>query len=113
MDTTLETVAREYTLRDGIITDPGRYEGEPWYVVVLAEEWEGGADETLYDGETPIDVWFVDSEMRTAFDLDPDTYALALSYSDQGFAYVEHLTEAQYFAGVADLEAQSEDGGDE
>ena len=98
-----------YKLRDGVITSPGRYEGEPWYVVVLAEEWEGRGDETVYDGDVPLDIWTVTPEMRRAFELDPDCAYLALSYTNEGFAQVDHLTEHEYLIGVAALEAQGEE----
>lgn len=61
-------VAAEYTLTDrGTVSSPGKFEGEPWYVVAL---WglvlDGGAD--METGEDPSVSWFrVDSNLTDLF----------------------------------------------
>jgi len=90
---------REYAgmLReDGLtIRGPGKFEGEPLYIL---EFWEGmmsgGGDETLYFGpEGEAEVFIITDEDRSEWPELEDTYAVALWTSEQGFANLEHFAD--------------------
>lgn len=94
----------------GYVDSPGKFEGEPIEVLYFHDlVMNGASDETLYDGETPIDVFFVDEEDRVLWDLDPEVYAVAVWESDQGFVYHRELDKEHYAQLVADIEDCEDD----
>lgn len=82
----------------GTIQNPGKFEGEMHYVPELWNKaLEGGSDYTLYDDlDTCYDVFIVNNEDRTLYDLSPDIYALVLHEDDNGFVYCDHLDKVAY-----------------
>ena len=82
----------------GTIQNPGKFESEMWYVPELWNKvLEGYSNETHYDSlDTPYDVFIVNSEDRTLYDLSPDVHALVLHEDDNGFVYCDHLDKAEY-----------------
>jgi hypothetical protein len=63
--TTKDEVAQNYQLdAKGIVLSPGKFEGEPWYVVAL---WnlalEGCADREVHDGTQLISCFEIDAEI--------------------------------------------------
>jgi len=98
---TRRDVELEYEVReDGMIHSPGKFEGEMWYApIVWGWMMEGMSDESIYDDDSEsnvTDYFKVTSKDRKAFGLGAETYAFAVWESDQGFAYVEELTEEEY-----------------
>ena len=86
-------------MSSNVIRDPGKFEGEPEYALVLYDlVMEGFSDETIFDeDETPIDVFFVDDDLRQKCPgIDKDTFAVILWESTQGFVNTEELSEEQY-----------------
>ncbi len=80
-----------------IIREPGKFEGEPLYVRELWElGLEGGASETVYDGETPVDVFILTDGDRESYKLDADDYAILLWESETGFVNSRVMTETQF-----------------
>lgn len=93
-----------------IIRTPGKFEGEPVYVRTLWDStMDGCEDDTLYDGDTPVSVFFVDAAMRAAFDLPAQTYAIILWESETGFVNSRLTSRADYDQLVTDL-ASADDG---
>jgi hypothetical protein len=81
----------------GYVTAPGKFEGEPIEVLYFHDLLMNGVSgETLYDGDMPIDVFFVDEDDRLLWGLDADTYAVTLWESEQGFVYHKELTLEDY-----------------
>lgn len=85
-----ETIARYgYAVRDGVITSPGKFEGEPeWLPAVWEAALEGRADREVMDGDTPVSCFAHDPEIVDLLGpthlTSPDLY-LAVWEDDQGF----------------------------
>lgn len=112
---TLEQVKEQYTVnRQGIITSLGKFEGSHWVDVALWDLALDSADETIYDGEMPVSVFVVDSELATlAPEYFEGVYAVALYESDQGFVYSSpYATKAELDAARARCEASDDDNTD-
>lgn len=79
----------------GIIQACGKFEGEPLYVAALYDAvLNGCSDETLFDGDRPLDVFFVDEQLRSDFPALAELYAVGLYTQDNGFVCrLEFLTE--------------------
>src|SRR5436190_3612272 len=59
-----------FTTRNGIIQTPGQFEGESVATLYFWDRsLDGGADETIYDGEKPYDVFLPDAVERERFKL--------------------------------------------
>lgn len=68
-----------------IITQSGKFEGEPLYVRYYYELMINGAqDDVLENGPDGLDVFFPDSVDRMRFGLDNETHAILLNENDQG-----------------------------
>ncbi len=81
---TRHAIEEEYTTKDGIIQDPGKFEGEPVYAVYFWNSGlEGGADEE--DG--PLCGFTVTDEDRKEFPELAGVGSVWLDESEQGFIY--------------------------
>lgn len=90
---------REYATKDGIIRNPGKFEGEPlWVPYFWVQGLDGCAnlDVDGEDGSPPIWAFQVTDEDRTQFPELAKVYAVALEESDHGFVFSWTLTEAEY-----------------
>lgn len=99
----------------GVIRSPGKFEAEPLYVPFLWQKsLDGGADEEVYDGETPVQVFNIDDADRKLFaDLDANLEGVAvvtLMETEQGFVNAETYDTAEAWQKVA---AELEPTGDE
>ena len=57
---TRDEVLATYDVVDGRIVSPGKFEGELYFVPAFwADALDGGSDETLYDGDTAIEVFYI------------------------------------------------------
>ena len=91
-------------------TGPGKFEGDPLAALYYYDlSMNGAADETLYDGETPIDVFTVDAEDRAVWGFAPATTRVAWNEGDTGFVYFSELTEETYAELVADCSDRDDD----
>jgi len=91
----------------------GRFEAEPWYVPYFYDQVMNGDGETYYSGEqADCDVLDVDDNERAAFNLEPDTVAVAVTYSDQGFIGLVELSAAKRAQLEADYAADDSDDTD-
>lgn len=84
----------------GIISNPGKFEGEPSWVTQLWDRALGGfADETVHDGTMAIDAFKLDANLATLTGLDasPDHY-ICLWSDDNGFVNHMLMTQDQLFA---------------
>lgn len=105
-------MSTDYAINEaGVISTPGKFEGEPLYAVHLYDSMmEGGGDETLYwSDESVTEAFIVDTELRTQFPtIDIDTHAIILEVSDQGFVNTRELTQSEYDALVTENERDCE-----
>jgi hypothetical protein len=82
---------------DGYQRHPGKFEGEPIAAMYFHELClDGAQDETLYDGDTPIDVFRVDADDRALWTLLDSTTHVVCWTQDSGFAMFEELARDQY-----------------
>lgn len=89
----------------GIIIDPGKFEGEMWYVPELWDQvLDGCEDAAIENGGSPISLIKVDEEMRKKYNISDDTYAWMLFETGDGFVYCNSLTETVYREYVNDGE---------
>ena len=105
---TKNEVAQSYRLdRHGIVSQPGKFEGEPWYVVALydlaLDSWYDRCD---YDGDTEIVSFALDKELRDAIGVeaeDPREF-ISLTTRDDGFVCHEFTFECdlESLEGVSD-----------
>lgn len=78
----------------GIIRSPGRFEGEPWWIVEVNEWTLDGDGEILQEMETDgifsvlLDVTAEDREL---FGLNADTCLLRFTQDHNGFCYVQEV----------------------
>lgn len=84
---------------EGIITSPGKFEGEPEWIVTLYEMvLNGMADESVHDGTMVIDAFKLDAEMARLTGLEESSeHYVCLWSNDQGFVSHKVLTENQVF----------------
>lgn len=95
-------VATEYDIdAQGTIRNPGRFEGEPWWIVNV-EEWSmdgGGEDLSGFDdtGSGEYASMFEDLTIdeTSAFGLDASTMAILYTVSEQGFHSVQELSASE------------------
>ena len=61
-------VEKEYALNEhGIVQSPGKFEGEPWYVVALWDlVLEGCADEEIWEDDEQTSAFALSADMRRA-----------------------------------------------
>ena len=91
------TIADDYDVNEhGTIVSPGKFEGEPYYLVGLYDLiLDGASDET----NGPADLITVDADLRAAYpEIDPTTVAFVVWTSDTGFcnlAAFETLADAE------------------
>ena len=86
-----QAILDEYTVDpNGVIRDPGKFEGEPIYAPYFYDAlMNGGSDSTEYDGDTPIDVFDVSDEDRQIFPELQGVSEVRCYESEQGFFYAE------------------------
>ena len=92
-----------------IIRDPGKFEGEPQYV---RDYWDdGGGEETIYDGDTPCEVFHLSDDERETVDADADEEYLLIWETEQGFVCHRILTSFQLdkFRTACDVDERAED----
>jgi len=88
----------------GYVQEPGKFEAEPIAAVYFWEiSMNGFAAETLYDGDTPIDVFPIKGRQtltadqeRELWHLRADTAFVAVWESDQGFVHFDEWTAEEY-----------------
>ena len=80
-----------------LIAPPGKFQGEPYYVMYFWDAMLDGDGEPIYDdGREVYSLTEVTDDEREAFELDKSTVAIALWHSDQGFVTLEELNEERY-----------------
>ena len=85
---------------NGIITTPGKFQGEPGWILQLWEKVMGGfADESVHDGSTAYDAFKLTDEMAllTGYPARSDAYVVLWS-DDKGFVSHMTMTEDMLFA---------------
>ena len=83
-------MADDYESRDGIITSPGKFEGEPVWVPQMWDEClEGGSDEDKQVGEVLYSLMTPNPDEKDAWP-ELDTYGVVLWESPSGFVH-HHL----------------------
>lgn len=90
----------DFVIKNGVIVTPGKFEGEPEWILTL---WEmvmsGMADESVHDGSTAYDAFKLDAKTAalTGYPQRNDAYVVLWSDS-QGFVSHMTMTEDQLFA---------------
>ena len=93
----------DYTVVDGLVKDPGKFEGQPHWVpkayqasmdgdgepLVSDSDWGDGAEFLLISDET-LDEWDVSEDERK------DVYAVFLEWSSDGFVTGSFVTILEY-----------------
>lgn len=88
-----------FKIVDGFIVSPGKFEGEPEWILKLYEMvMDGRADESVHDGSMVIDAFRLDASMArlTGLDAQPDHYVCIWS-DDAGFVSHKVMSETQLF----------------
>ena len=88
-----EHLTSDYTIKDGIIQDPGKFEGE-WYYSLYFYDciMSGGGDEiksSYLDSERIIDVFNLTHSERDAFPELGNANRVECQESDNGFFYCD------------------------
>ena len=84
---------------NGIVRSPGKFELEPAWVVLANERAMIGEGEDYYNPNaerTECTYWDVDDETRKLFELDNETVAIVIYYSNDGFVSGNELTEEEF-----------------
>lgn len=99
MQRKFEAIAAVYNIHDGIITSPGKFEGEHWSTVALHELSLDGCADCFPSGDGSCDVLFLladwsDIELN-AYGLTVGTFAILLHERSDGFVSARTLTQSQ------------------
>lgn len=80
------------------IREPGKFEGEPEYVrdVLWPMVLDGASDETLYDGDSAIEFFFVDDNLRREYELSANTAVLAVWERTDGFVMHRAMSQQEF-----------------
>ena len=84
---------------NGIVRSPGKFELEPAWVVLAHERMLNGGGEDFYNPITELmeaTYFDVGEETRKLFELDNETVAIVIFYSEQGFVSGVEMTEGEY-----------------
>ena len=85
----------------GYVDHPGKFEGEPIAAIYFYELMlDGAADETIYDGGTPVDVFSVDADDRAVWGFDDTTTYVAIYTTEQGCVMWHEWTAVDYAEAV-------------
>lgn len=107
-------MTQEFETHEGtnIIRTPGKFEGEPLWLVDLYESGvlESASDETLYEGngETAVDVFYIDDDdlrAKLGTDASADSYAVLVWTTEQGFVCQRVMTYFEFDRYKRELEA--------
>ena len=88
-----------YTIKDGRIADPGKFEGEPeWAPYFYEKGAEGFSDLDVTDENESGALWgfVVTEEDVEKYPTLRGVYAVTLEESDQGFVYAGEHTQEEY-----------------
>lgn len=94
-----------------MVPGPGKFEGEPTFVPHFYDVMlDGASDVSMFDGDTPVEIFIVDADDVRKFPDLEGTYAVAIWESEQGFVYHQALaTMTEYEQLMADLESEEID----
>jgi len=94
------TAAYDLEVIEGVIVTPGKFEGEPEYAPYYYDlAMENGEDELVFDSDdTPVSIFYVSDEDREMFHIKPETHAILLWVSDDGFVNTQEMTETEVSA---------------
>lgn len=105
-----------YEIKDGIIVSPGKFEGEPAWILKLYDMvMDGMADDSINDGNLVIDCFKLDAEMSaiTGLPAQPDVFVCVWS---NGAGFVSHavktagqLAELQDFSDIPTIDYAPEE----
>lgn len=104
-------IESEFDVRDGVIKDPGKFEGEPVYAPYFYDLWlESGADEDMYglDG-VEHSIFFVSDEDRAQFPELKDVEAIHVWEGETGFFNTEAVTREEWEAFKAQHESDEDE----
>lgn len=80
----------DYNVVNGYITTPGKFEGEPsWILKLWSMIQNGNSDESLHDGTTAYDAFLLDEELMGITGLEAPDHYIVVWCDDQGF--VNHM----------------------
>lgn len=88
---TREEIESEYTVRNGVIVSPGKFEGEPIYAPYFYDAMMNGVqDDTTEDDEgNTVDTFFITDDDIEQFPELKNIEAVFLTYYDNGFVTCE------------------------
>jgi hypothetical protein len=86
-----DEITSEYRINNGVITNPGKFEGEPPWVPLLWDRvLSGFSDKSVHDGTMAIDAFALDDSIAALTGMRPTPGSfIALWSSDDGF--VSHM----------------------
>lgn len=89
---------------------PGKFEGEPeWAEIYYEKMLDGGADDTIWENDSPIEVWFLTEEDEQ---ISPDLESgkvLYLAEDNYGFVWTRIVTKEEHENICSALEASYAD----
>jgi len=81
---TREDIEQDYTIENGIITNPGKFEGEPVYAPYFYDAYLNG----MADYDDGDEMWFdITADDRAMFPEIGEATRAILSIDDNGFVY--------------------------
>ena len=105
------SVQAEYGLDDhGLITAPGRYEREPWYLVALDEMKEDKGFGNISKGSRYFSLYILNPDEAVDAEIIAETgkrgFILSLNHEDLRFIEAEYDTEAEAHTGFDALQRE-------
>jgi len=106
--------AEGYTLNKwGLIAEPGKFEGEPWWSLEVNNWVLDGDGEIISTGDDPagyVNILTITEEDRKAFGLDEEVKYISLHQSNEGFITCSDHTEEEKLAYVRDVMRENDGG---
>ena len=90
-----------------IVSSPGKFEAEMFYAPYFSMlVGLGHQTHVLYENDTCVDLFILEEEEKIFFKPHfDDVYAIAITYCEQGFAYLVHFeTEKEYLEITGELQ---------
>lgn len=86
--TSRQEIERDYKIENGIIQNPGKFEGEMIYVPYFWDtSLEGGPDDVRFDGDVQVDIFYPGDADLEQFPELQGVKSLEVWEDDQGFVH--------------------------
>ena len=101
-------LSNEYTINNGIIQDPGKFEGSADYALYFHDcVMNGGGNEQFYGNDDTIyDVFIITDSEREVFYFDARSYVVIYHQDNNGFVHCYEYSRTEYNNFLDEIESE-------